>query len=46
MRAGMNGLAAKVDTAMAEDAYWGHMFVFRDQPGDILKVLWLSGDGL
>jgi transposase len=27
MRAGMNGLAAKVETALAEDPYCGHVFV-------------------
>jgi len=46
MRAGMNGLAAKVGTALAEDPYCGHVFVFRGRRGDMLKVLWWSGDGL
>jgi transposase len=46
MRAGMNGLAAKVETALAEDPYCGHVFVFRGRRGDMLKVLWWSGDGL
>ena len=27
MRAGMNGLAAKVETALAEDPFSGHVFV-------------------
>ena len=46
MRAEMNGLAAKVETALAEDPYCGHVFVFRGRRGDMLKVLWWSGDGL
>ena len=46
MRAGMNGLAAKVETALTEDPYCGHVFVFRGRRGDMLKVLWWSGDGL
>jgi transposase len=29
MRAGMNGLAAKVDSALKENPYSGHVFVFR-----------------
>jgi len=40
MRAGMNGLAAKVETALAEYPYCGHVFVLRGRRGDMLKVLW------
>jgi transposase len=29
MRSGFNGLAAKVETALQEDPYSGHVFVFR-----------------
>ena len=46
MRSGFNGLAAKVQTALQEDPYSGHVFVFRGRRGDLLKVLWWSGDGL
>lgn len=46
MRAGMNGLAARVETALAEDPFSGHVFVFRGRHGDMLKVLWWTGDGL
>lgn len=46
MRAGMNGLAAKAQTALAEDPYSGHVFLFRGRRGDMIKVLWWSGDGL
>lgn len=45
MRAGMNGLAVKVQAALAEDPFSGHVFVFRGRRGDMLKVLWGSGDG-
>ncbi|MDB5823123.1 MAG: putative transposase [Herminiimonas sp.] len=46
MRCGFNGLAAKVQTALQEDPHSGHVFVFRGRRGDIVKVLWWSGDGL
>ena len=39
MRAGMNGLAVRVQAALAEDPFSGHVFVFRGQRGDMLKVL-------
>jgi transposase len=39
MRAGMNGLAAKVETALAEDPYCSHVFLFRGRCGDMPKVL-------
>jgi transposase len=46
MRCGFNGLAAKVQTALAEDPFNGHVFVFRGRRGDILKILWWTSDGL
>src|SRR5476649_2585560 len=46
MRSGFNGLAAKVQTVLMEDPFSGHVFVFRGRRGDILKVLWWTGDGL
>jgi transposase len=46
MRSGFNGLAAKVQTALAEDPFSGHVFVFRGRRGDIIKMLCWSGDGL
>lgn len=46
MRSGFNGLAAKVETALAADPFSGHVFVFRGKRGDLLKILWWSGDGL
>ena len=46
MRRGMNGLAAQVQTALAENPFSGHVFAFRGRRGDLLKLLWWSGDGL
>ncbi len=46
MRSGFNGLAAKVETALAADPFSGHVFIFRGKRGDLLKILWWSGDGL
>jgi transposase len=46
MRCGFNGLAAKVETALQEDPLSGHVFVFRGRRGDIIKLLWWTGDGL
>ena len=46
MRSGFNGLAAKVETALQADPFSGHVFVFRGRRGDLLKILWWSGDGL
>jgi transposase len=46
MRSGFNGLAAKVQTTLQEDPFSGHVFVFRGRRGDIIKLLWWTGDGL
>ena len=46
MRKGFDGLAALVQTQLAEDAYSGQLFVFRGKAGDRVKILWFSGDGL
>lgn len=46
MRAGMNGLAARVESALTENPFSGHVFVFRGRRGDMIKVLWWTGDGL
>jgi len=46
MRSGFNGLAARVQGALEEDPFSGHVFVFRGRRGDLIKVLWWSGDGL
>ena len=46
MRRGMDGLAAQVQTTLAENPFSGHVFVFRGRRGDLVKLLWWSGDGL
>lgn len=46
MRAGFNGLAAKVQAALDDDPFSGHVFVFRGRRGNVIRVLWSSGDGL
>lgn len=46
MRRGMDGLAALVQTALTENPFSGHVFLFRGRRGDLIKVLWWSGDGL
>ncbi len=46
MRKGFDGLAALVQTALADNPFCGHLFVFRGRRGDILKVLWFDGQGL
>ena len=46
MRRGMDGLAAIVQSALAENPFSGHVFIFRGRRGDLVKVLWWSGDGL
>jgi len=46
MRKGMDGLAALVQTTLAENPFSGHIFVFRGRRGDLVKLMWWSGDGL
>lgn len=46
MRCGFQGLAAKVETTLAADPFNGHVFVFRGRRGDVIKLLWATGDGL
>ena len=46
MRCGFQGLAGKVETALQESTFYGHVFVFRDRRGNVIKLLWATGDGL
>ena len=46
MRKGFGGLAALVQETLAENAFSGQMFVFRGRRGDLVKLLWWSGDGM
>ena len=46
MRRGFTGLSAVVQTALAQNPFAGHVFVFRGKRGDLVKLLWWDGDGL
>jgi transposase len=46
MRKGFDGLSAQVQESLAEDPFSGHVFVFRGKRGDLVKMVWWSGDGL
>lgn len=46
MRKGFDGLAAIVQTTLRENPFSGHVFVFRGKRGDLVKLLWWSGDGM
>ena len=46
LRRGFTGLNGMVQTALQEDPFSGHVFVFRGRRGDLVKVLWWDGDGL
>ena len=39
-------LAALVQTTLAENPFSGHVFAFRGKRGDLVKLLWWSGDGM
>jgi transposase len=45
MRKSHDGLAALVEHMLAADPLSGHLFVFRNKPGDRLKLLYWDGDG-
>lgn len=46
MRKGFDGLFSIVESVIQEDPFSGHLFVFRNQRRDRLKVLWWDRDGL
>jgi transposase len=46
MRKGFDGLAAIAQTTLERDPHSGHVFVFRGKRGDLVKLLWWSGDGM
>ncbi|MEY8827209.1 IS66 family insertion sequence element accessory protein TnpB [Sedimentitalea sp. XS_ASV28] len=45
-RKGHDGLAALVQSALAEDPFTGTVFVFRPKRADRLKILFWDGSGL
>ena len=46
MRCGIDSLAFKVQAALTEDPYAGHVFAVRGRRGDLIKLLWSDGDGM
>jgi len=46
MRRGFDGLDASVQSALTQDPFSGHVFVFRGRRGDIVKLLWWDGQGM
>ena len=46
LRRGFDGLAALVQTELAENPFSGQLFIFRGRRGDLVKVLWHDGDGM
>ena len=46
MRKGSDGLAAQVQTVLAQDPYGGAVFCFRGRRGDLIKLLVWDGQGL
>ena len=46
MRRGFTGLSAVAQTALRQNPFGGHVFVFRGKRGDLIKLLWWDGDGL
>ena len=46
LRKGFTGLSGIVQTTLQENPFPGHVFVFRGRRGDLIKLLWWSGDGL
>ena len=46
LRRGFDGLALLVQSTLRRDPYSGHVFAFRGRRGDLIKILWWSGDGL
>lgn len=46
LRRGFTGLSGMVQTALQQNPFSGHVFVFRGRRGDLIKLLWWDGDGL
>lgn len=45
MRKQFNGLSALAESVLQQDAYSGHLFVFRGRRGDLVKIIWWDGQG-
>lgn len=46
MRRGFDGLAALAQSALEQEPFSGHVFVFRGRRGDTIKLLWWDGQGM
>ena len=46
LRRGMDGLASLVQETLEASPFSGHVFLFRGRRGDLIKILWWSGDGM
>jgi transposase len=46
MRKGFDSLAVQAQAVLGKDPFSGHVFCFRGRRGDLVKLLWLDGDGL
>jgi transposase len=46
MRKGMDGLAVMVQEVLRQDAFSGHLFVFRGRKANLLKIIYWDGTGL
>ena len=46
MRRGFPSLARLVQESLKRDPHVGDLYVFRGRRGDLIKILWWSGDGL
>jgi transposase len=46
MRKSFQGLAAVVESTLKEAPLSGQLFAFRGKRGNLLKILWATGDGL
>ena len=45
LRRGFTGLSGMVQSALQENPFSGHVFVFRGRRGDLIKMLWWDGSG-
>ena len=46
LRAGFNGLAAKVQQVIGQDPFGGSLFIFRGKRGDYFKAIYWDGTGV
>ncbi|NMT27214.1 IS66 family insertion sequence element accessory protein TnpB [Serratia marcescens] len=46
MRKSFSGLGELIQHVLEENPFSGHLFIFRDRRGDMVKILWADADGL